>query len=183
VRIVDGDEREVPAGETGEFWVSGKSISNGYLNEPEETARKFRHGWMATGDVGYRDQDGYLWIVGRKSDFIKMRGIRVSMSEIEARVVATPGVCECAATRVEHPEAGEAVALYVVAEKGAHDVIASIRRNLRTEWICDSVSLVDELPKNFHGKVMRTRLSSIVRNHERTPESAPNNVPMSESRK
>jgi acyl-CoA synthetase (AMP-forming)/AMP-acid ligase II len=183
VRIVDDHERDVPAGQSGEFWVSGKSICSGYLDEPEETARKFRNGWMATGDVGYRDEDGYLWIVGRKSDFIKMRGIRVSMAEIEARVAASPGVCECAAARVEHPEAGEAVALYVVADPGAQDVIASIRRNMRTEWVCDSVNLVDELPKNLHGKLMRSQLSGSVRSHERTCEIARGNASLAEHRK
>jgi acyl-CoA synthetase (AMP-forming)/AMP-acid ligase II len=180
VRIIDQHERDVPDGQTGEFWVSGKSICSGYLDDPEETARKFRNGWMATGDMGYRDSDGYLWIVGRKSDFIKMRGIRVSMAEIEARVAAAPGVCECAAARVEHAEAGEAVALYVVAESGAHDVIASVRRNMRTEWVCDSVNLVDELPKNLHGKLMRSQLSGSVRSPERMREIARGNAIMSE---
>ena len=173
VRIVDENGRDVPSGQTGEIWVCGKSICSGYFDEPEETARKFRNGWLMTGDMASRDQDGYLWIVGRKSEFIKMRGVRVSFAEIETRVTASPGVCECAATAVEHAEAGEAVALYVVAERGAHDVITSIRRNMPPEWVCDFVSLVAELPRNFHGKLMRSRLGGIVRGQNSPRESAP----------
>ena len=163
LRVVGEDGEEVPTGQTGEIWVSGKSICSGYFDEPDETARKFRNGWLGTGDIAYRDRDGYVWIVGRKSEFVKMRGIRVSFSEIETRVAASPGVCECAATAVEHDEAGEAVALYVVAEQGARDVIASISRNMRSEWICHSISLVAELPKNSNGKLARSLLPSLVR--------------------
>jgi acyl-CoA synthetase (AMP-forming)/AMP-acid ligase II len=166
VRIVDESGRDLPSGQIGEIWVRGKSICSGYFDEPEETARKFRNGWLATGDMASRDQDGFLWIAGRKSEFIKMRGVRVSLAEIEIRVAASSGVCECAAIAVEHAEAGEAVALYVVAEQGAHDVIASIRRNMPPEWICDSVSLVAELPRNFHGKLVRSRLPGIVRSRD-----------------
>jgi acyl-CoA synthetase (AMP-forming)/AMP-acid ligase II len=180
VRIVDENGRDVPSGQTGEVWVCGKSICSGYFDEPEETARKFRNGWLATGDMASRDQDGYLWIVGRKSEFIKMRGVRVSFAEIETRVAALPGVCECAATAVEHAEAGEAVALYVVAEPGAHDVIVSIRRNMPPEWVCDSVSLVAELPRNSYGKLVRSRLSGIVRGQDNPSKSTPASARLSE---
>jgi acyl-CoA synthetase (AMP-forming)/AMP-acid ligase II len=171
VRIVDENGRDLPSDQIGEVWASGKSICSGYVGDPEETARKFRDGWLATGDMASRDQDGFLRITGRKSEFIKMRGIRVSFAEIETRVAALPGVCECAATGVEHAEAGEAVALYVVAEQGAHDVVASIRRSLPPEWVCDSVYLVAELPKNSHGKLVRSRLPDAVRGQDSPSES------------
>jgi long-chain acyl-CoA synthetase len=172
LRIVDESGRDLTAGEVGEIWVHGKSICGGYFDEPEESARKFRDGWLATGDLASRDQDGFLWIAGRKSEFIKMRGIRVSFAEIETRVAAAPGVSECAAAAVEHAEAGEAVALYVVAEPGAHNVIASIRRNMPPEWVCDSVSLVAELPRNFHGKLMRSQLPGLVGHRDSSDKSA-----------
>ncbi len=158
VRIVDDNGRDVPVDQTGEILVCGKSICRGYFGDPEETARQFLDGWLATGDVGRRDRDGFLWIVGRKSEFIKIRGIRVSFGEIEERVATLPGVRECAATAVEHSEAGEAIALYVVAEQGAHDVITSIRQKMPSEWICNSVNLVAELPRNSHGKLVRSGL-------------------------
>jgi long-chain acyl-CoA synthetase len=172
VRIVDENGRDLAAGQVGEIWVHGKSVCGGYFDEPEETARKFRNGWLATGDLASCDRDGFLWIAGRKSEFIKMRGVRVSFAEIETRVAAAAGVSECAAAAVEHAEAGEAVALYVVAEPGAQDVIASIRRSMPPEWVCDSVSLVAELPRNFHGKLMRSHLPGLVGRQDNSDKSA-----------
>jgi len=158
VRIVDSDGREVAAGESGELWVAGKSISAGYLDDPEETRRKFRDGWLATGDIASQDEDGYLWITGRQGDFLKMRGIRVGFAEIEATIAAVDGVLECAAQAVPHEEAGEALALYVVPAGEAGDVAATVRSSMPTEWICDSITLVAELPRNAHGKLMRAQL-------------------------
>jgi len=166
VRIVNDDGTDMPPGQAGEIWVCGKSICAGYFDEPEETARKFRDGWLATGDMASRDEDGYLWLVGRKREFIKMRGVRVSFAEIERRVAASPVVSECAATAVEHVEAGEAIALYVVAEQGADDVITSIRRSMPSDWVCESINLVAELPTNFHGKLVRSRLADLVPNSD-----------------
>ena len=158
VRIVGAEGEDLPAGESGELWVAGESISAGYLDEPEETRRKFRDGWLATGDIAARDSEGFLWITGRVGEFIKMRGIRVGFAEIEATVAAVRGVLECAALAVPHAEAGEALALYVVPTDEADAVEAAVRRRLPAEWICDSITLLAELPRNAHGKLMRSQL-------------------------
>jgi len=158
IRVMDADEQEASVGEPGVIWVTGSSVCRGYLDDPDASAQKFRDGWLVTGDLGYRDEDGFLWIVGRASEFIKMRGVRVSFAEIEARVSAAAGVLECAAAPVPHAEAGEAVALYVVAEEGAKDVLTAVRRSLPVEWICDSVNVVPELPKTPNGKLARALL-------------------------
>ena len=164
VRIVGADGAEVRMGESGELWVAGKSISAGYLDDAEETQRKFRDGWLATGDMAWRDADGYLWITGRQGEFIKMRGVRVGLAQIEATIATVRGVLECAAVAVPHEESGEALALYVVAAEDARDVAVALRRRLPSEWTCASVSLVTELPRNAHGKLMRSQLASMVRN-------------------
>jgi acyl-CoA synthetase (AMP-forming)/AMP-acid ligase II len=161
VRITDENGDELDCGKTGEIWVQGKSISPGYLDEPEETAGKFRNGWLATGDIASRDDEGYLWIVGRKSEFVKMRGIRVSLAEIEARAEAASGVAECAATPVSHAEAGEAVALYIVTKQASLDT-ALLRRTMPIEWVVDSVNVVPELPRNPHGKLLRSQLTEMA---------------------
>ena len=158
VRIVDAEGEDVAVGESGELWVAGKSISAGYLDEPEETRRRFRGGWLSTGDIAWRDEEGYLWITGREGEFIKMCGIRMGFAEIEATVAAVPGVLECAALAVPHVEAGEALALYVVAAPEAADVIAAVRLGLPEKCICDSITLVAELPRNAHGKLIRSQL-------------------------
>jgi acyl-CoA synthetase (AMP-forming)/AMP-acid ligase II len=162
IRIVDACGRELPIGETGEIWAKGPSICSGYFGEPHETARSFHDGWLKTGDFAARDEDGYLWLKGRKVDFMKIRGVRVSFAEVESKVSAIPGVCECAAASVVHPEAGEALALFVVPENGASDLPAQIRRALPPHWVCSAVNLVAELPKTSNGKIARSRLGAIA---------------------
>ena len=160
VRIVDEDGNTLPAGEMGEIWVKGPSITLGYLNEPEESLRVFYHGWLRTGDLGHLDADGYIWIDGRKGAFLKIRGVRVSFAEIEGKVAAIPGVYECAATAVPHPEAGEAVALYVVPDQEGGDVVDRVRRSLPVDWTCESIQIVAKIPKTTRGKIARTSLSA-----------------------
>ncbi|MBV8446310.1 MAG: AMP-binding protein [Candidatus Dormibacteraeota bacterium] len=155
VRVIDADGHEAAAGERGTIWAAGKSICHGYLDEPQASARKFREGWLVTEDIGYRDSDGFLWLIGRTDEFIKMRGIRLSLGEVEARVATTPGVSECAAAAVPHVDAGEAIALYVVAQDGGEEVLAAVRHALPKEWICESLTLVAALPRTAHGKLAR----------------------------
>ncbi|HTS19878.1 MAG TPA: class I adenylate-forming enzyme family protein [Verrucomicrobiae bacterium] len=161
VAAFDEGGRELATDETGEIWVKGPSVTLGYFDDPEETARKFSQGWLKTGDIGSLDADGYIWLKGRKGDFMKMRGVRVSFAEIETRVRAVAGVCECAATSVPHPEAGDALALFVVPENGARDLPAQIRRALPVHWVCSAINLVEELPRTSTGKMARHRLGSI----------------------
>jgi acyl-CoA synthetase (AMP-forming)/AMP-acid ligase II len=168
IRIVDDHGREVPHGHTGEIHVSGPSVCEGYLDEPEETQRKFEQGWLKTGDLGSLDEDGYLWIKGRTSDFIKIRGYRVSLAEVEARIAAVPGVGECAAAGVEHPEAGEALALFIVEDNSSghdnadHVLVDRVRHALPRQWTCASVKLVPELPKTANGKIARSQLQTFA---------------------
>ena len=160
VRIVAEDGRELPSGEVGEILVKGPSISCGYLDDPEESCRVFKDGWLRTGDLGQLDEDRYLWIYGRKGAFLKIRGVRVSFAEVEAKVAVAPGVCECVAVAVPHPEAGEALALYIVPDKGAKNVLEQVRRAIPVQWTCESVNIVSEIPRNSRGKVALTSLQS-----------------------
>jgi acyl-CoA synthetase (AMP-forming)/AMP-acid ligase II len=166
LRISDEKGRELPAGEVGEIQVRGPSVCAGYLDDTEATARKFGEGWLKTGDFACRDEDGYLWIKGRTDDFIKIRGVRVSVGEVEAKVAALTGVGECAALGVKHPEAGEALAVLVVAEKAAQAENGSltdrVRRALPPHWTCVSVKLVTELPRTSNGKIARSELSALL---------------------
>jgi acyl-CoA synthetase (AMP-forming)/AMP-acid ligase II len=160
VRIVDEFGEEAPVGRTGEIVVKGPSIAMGYFNDPDESERTFKDGWLQTKDIGHLDEDGYLWIEGRKSAFLKMRGVRISFAEVEATVASVPGVYECLATAVAHPEVGEALALYIVADKHASNVAERVRASLPTRWTCNSIDLVPEIPKTSRGKVSRASLSA-----------------------
>ena len=153
VRIVDENERDLPRGEVGELLVKGPSISSGYLNDPEANRRVFKEGWLRTSDLAHLDEEGYIWIHGRKNSFLKIRGVRVSFAEVEATVGAVPGVYECAATAVPHVETGEALVLWVVPDQGAQNIEEKVRRSLPVNWTCESIKIVSELPKTPHGKV------------------------------
>jgi acyl-CoA synthetase (AMP-forming)/AMP-acid ligase II len=158
VRIVDENERDLPTGEVGEILVRGPSVSGGYLNDPEESHRVFRDGWLRTGDLARLDEDGYIWIHGRKSAFLKIRGVRVSFAEVEATVSTVSGVYECAAAATTHEEVGEALVLWVVPELGAQDIEQQVRRSLPAHWTCASIKIVSEIPKTAHGKVSLSSL-------------------------
>jgi acyl-CoA synthetase (AMP-forming)/AMP-acid ligase II len=160
VRIVDDEGREIASGQTGEIQVRGPSVCLGYFDEPEGTERKFANGWLKTGDLAARDDEGYLCIKGRISEFVKIRGRRISFGEVETRVAAVPGVYECAAAAAHHPEAGEALALFIVANDRANVVVERVRRALPHQWTCNSVTVVPELPKTENGKIARSRLQA-----------------------
>jgi acyl-coenzyme A synthetase/AMP-(fatty) acid ligase len=155
LRIADENGRELPEEQTGEIWVKGPSICDGYYEDAEETTRKFANGWLKTGDLASLDKHGYIWIKGRKDDFIKIRGVRVSFSEVEARVAATPGVYECAAA------SGEALALFIVPEKGAYNLPNRVSRSLPPHWTCSAIHVVTELPRTSNGKIARHQLRAI----------------------
>ena len=158
VRIADEEGNDVPAGQVGKLLVKGPSICSGYLNDSEETGRIFCDGWLRTRDLARQDEEGYLWIEGREGSFLKMRGIRVSLAEVTARVTAIPGVYECAARAVDHPEAGEALVLFIVPDQGTTVVMEEVRRHLPAHWTLDSIRLVSELPKTSSGKIAASAL-------------------------
>ncbi len=158
VRIVDENERDLSIGEIGEILVKGPSISSGYLHDPEASSRVFKDGWLRTGDLGRVDEDGYIWIHGRKSSFLKMRGVRVGFAEVEALVSAVPGVYECAATATPHEEVGEALVLWIVPERRANNIEQHVRSSLPSHWTCASIKVVPEIPKTSSGKVSLSSL-------------------------
>jgi acyl-CoA synthetase (AMP-forming)/AMP-acid ligase II len=162
IRIVDDQGQALPNGQTGKIQVSGPSVCGGYFDDPEETGRKFDHGWLNTDDFGFRDEEGFLWITGRAGEFLKMRGYRVSFAEVEAKVAAVPGVFECAAAGAPHPEAGEALVLFIVGDNGAPDLGERVRRALPPQWTCASVRVVTELPKTANGKIARSQLQTLL---------------------
>ena len=162
VSIVDQQGNALHAGEIGELLVRGPSICAGYLNDPEQTRSVFFDDWLRTGDLARQDEEGYLWIEGRKGAFLKMRGVRVSLAEIEERTAAVPGVYECAACAVDHPETGEAAVLFIVPDQKARIVLEDVRRHVPAHWTIASIRLVSELPKTSAGKIARSSLSLVV---------------------
>jgi acyl-CoA synthetase (AMP-forming)/AMP-acid ligase II len=152
--------------EVGELAARGSNIMRGYWNDPEETGRVLRNGLYYTGDLGRADRDGFLYVVGRRKNMIKVGGARVSPLEIEHAVAAIDGVVEAAVIGVDDEVLGEAPKAFVVAgpESGLtpEAVIARLKSEMAPFKVPREVVFLDRLPKNASGKVRRTELTALA---------------------
>jgi long-chain acyl-CoA synthetase len=152
---------ELPVGSVGELVVRGPQVMKGYFNNPEETLKILRGGWLYTGDVASRDRDGYFTIVDRKKDIIKTSGFLVFPAEVEEVLASFPNVAEAAVIGVPDAERGEIVKALVVPRDGHLDLAAlesHCEAHLGKQKRPRQIEIVNELPKNFLGKVQRRRL-------------------------
>lgn len=162
VRLRRDDGLWAGLNEPGEICVKGPQVMLGYLNRPDETAKTIdENGWLATGDIGEMDEEGFLKIVDRKKDMIIVSGFNVFPNEIEDVVAKHPGVLECGVVGVPHEVTGEKVKLVVVKKDEsvtAEELIAHCRKSLTGYKIPASVEFRDELPKTPVGKILRREL-------------------------
>jgi long-chain acyl-CoA synthetase len=163
IRVVDEAGGEVPPGELGEVCISGPILMPGYWNRPDATCDVLRDGWLFTGDIGYLDKEGYLYITDRAKDMIIRGGENVYCVEIENRLVEHPGIAEAAVVGVPHPTLGEEVKAVVRTEPGAtvtaEDVRAWVKEALADFKVPTHVELVTEpLPRNPSGKLLKNVL-------------------------
>ena len=172
VRIYDGDAgtTEMPTGEVGEICFSGAQLMVGFWNRPEETAGVLRdhvdedgtRRWLHTGDLGYLDADGYLFIVDRKKDLIKTSGYQVWPREVEEALASHPAVAEVGVTGVPHDTRGEVVHAWIVLRSGHTATEAELRAFCRERIapykVPARVVFRTELPKTMVGKVLRRAL-------------------------
>ncbi len=159
VRIVDEDGSEVSLGETGEIVASGGRLMKGYWNQEEATAQALKGGWLYTGDLGYFDEDGYIFLSGRAKDFIKRGGEMVSPEEVEQVLHSHPSIDEAAIIGIPDLDWGERVRAIVVAKPGATideaEVIEYCRSKMSSYKKPESIFVVDSLPRNPLGKVLK----------------------------
>jgi acyl-CoA synthetase (AMP-forming)/AMP-acid ligase II len=160
LRVVDESGKELEAGGHGELLVRGANVMRGYWNNPEETKPAFRDGFFRTGDIGYRDANGYFYILDRLKDMIVTGGENVYSGEVEAVICEHPTVREAAVFGVPDPRWGELVAACVVRKPGMSlsedELIAHCRRSLANYKIPRRVELSDtELPKSGTGKILK----------------------------
>ena len=158
-RVVDEQDRDVPAGEVGELIVHGPGVMKGYLNQPEATALALRGGWLHTGDLARMDQDGYIYIVDRKKDMIIRGGYNVYPRELEEILYTHPDVVEAAVIGMPHPDLGEEVAAAVVLRAGSRATPEDIRKYMK-ERVAPykyprRVEILSELPKSTTGKILK----------------------------
>jgi long-chain acyl-CoA synthetase len=162
-RIVDEQDWDLPSGDVGELIVRGPGVMKGYLNQPEATEATLRGGWLHTGDLARRDEDGYIYIVDRKKEMIIRGGYNVYPREVEEILYGHPAVLECAVIGIPHPDLGEEVAAAVVLRPGASITPEEIRDYVK-ERIAPYkyprvVRLVSELPKTNTGKILKRSIA------------------------
>jgi len=160
--IMDDSGRILPAQERGEIVVRGSLVCGGYYQMPEATAEIRTHGWHHTGDVGYLDEDGYVYIVDRKKDMIISGGFNVYCAEVEAAIMALSQVYECAVIGIPHDNWGEAVKALVVLRPGMSlsdtAVISHCKQKLGGVKAPKYVEFCSEIPKTPAGKIDRKKM-------------------------
>jgi long-chain acyl-CoA synthetase len=148
--------------EVGEICVRGGNVMQGYWNKPEETAKTMRHDWLLTGDIGYRDADGYYYITDRKKDMLLVNGNNVYPREIEEIIYQFPGVKEAAVIGIPDPRKGEQPLAYVVAAEGVtldeKTLFQFIREKLADYKVPKRIIFMPALPRNATGKILKTEL-------------------------
>ena len=160
--IRDEAGQELAVGEIGEICIRGGNVMRGYWNQPEETAKVLRDGWLYTGDVGYRDAEGYYYITDRKKDMLLVNGINVYPREIEEVIYQFPGVKEAAVIGVPDPRRGEQPVAFVTAAEGQtldeKALQQFIRSKLADYKLPKQIVFLPALPRNATGKILKTEL-------------------------
>lgn len=163
MRVVDEEDRDVPVGELGEIVLRGPNILKGYYKNPQATAEAFRQGWFHTGDIGYRDVDGFFYIVDRKSDMIIRGGENIYPREIDEVLYLHPSVAAAATIGVPDAVYGEEVAAFIVLKekmKATEDEIINFCRERLADYKCPkSVRFIAEIPKGPTGKLLKRELA------------------------
>jgi long-chain acyl-CoA synthetase len=162
VRIVDDEDNDVEPSELGEITVRSKHVMAEYWHKPDDTQANIVNGWLHTGDIGYYDEEGYIYIVDRKKDMIISGGENIYPREVEEILYRHPAVLEAAVIGIPDQYWVERVHAVVTTKKGAsttaEEIIAFCKKNLASYKAPKSVEFVDSLPKNPAGKILKREL-------------------------
>jgi acyl-CoA synthetase (AMP-forming)/AMP-acid ligase II len=166
VAILDPDGASLPNGEVGEIAVRGPLVMSGYLDQPEMTARTIVGGWLRTGDLGLRDERGYVYIRGRLRELINTGGFKIFPGDVEAVLATHPAVAECSVFGMPDEKWGEAVHAAVKVVSGASvsgvELIAFAKQHLGSIKAPKVVHFVEALPRNAAGKVSRADVRAML---------------------
>jgi long-chain acyl-CoA synthetase len=166
VSIQDDAGTMLADGEIGEVCVRGGNVMMGYWKQPEETAKAMRNGWLLTGDVGYRDADGYFFITDRKKDMLLVNGINVYPREVEEIIYQYPGVKEASVIGIPDRRKGEQPLAYVAANDGVvldeKALLQFVRSKIADYKTPRRAIFVPALPRNATGKILKTSLRNMA---------------------
>jgi len=164
MKVVDDDDNEVPDGGLGEIVLRGENILKGYFKNSEATEKAFRNGWFHTGDIGYRDKDGFFFIVDRKSDMIIRGGENIYPREIDEVLYQHPAVAAAATIGVPDPLYGEEVAAFVVLKDGMkvdeEELIDHCKSELADYKCPKTIRIVNDIPQGPTGKLLKRELAT-----------------------
>ena len=166
VKVFDDHSRELPTGQVGEIVVRGPNVMRGYYNQPEETAATLRDTWLHTGDMGKKDEDGYIFIVDRRKEMLLVRGMNVYPREIEEVLHQFPNVREAAVVPKPDEKRGEVPIAFVSAANGvtleANEILRFCRDRLADYKIPREIRVMEVLPRTATGKIAKLELKKQV---------------------
>jgi o-succinylbenzoate---CoA ligase len=171
LQIVAEDGGLAPSGMPGEIVIKGPNVTPGYLFLPEVTEEKFINGWFHTGDVGYLDEEGFLYVLDRRSDLIISGGENIYPAEIEAVLLAHPDVSEAGVTSLEDAEWGQVPIAYIVKREGTNPSVGALeqfcKERLAKYKVPKAFYFTKELPRNASKKILRRELREWVKEETR----------------
>jgi fatty-acyl-CoA synthase len=166
LRIVDDQGRDIHTADPGEILVQGPNVFSRYWNNETATKAAFRDGWFCTGDMGRRDEEGFVYIVGRKVEMIISSGENIYPVEVERALQTLPGVKEAAVVGIPDPKRGEVVGAFIIPNREVQmseaDIINALSGKIANFKVPRRVFLVDEFPRNQSGKVLKRILKKRV---------------------
>jgi long-chain acyl-CoA synthetase len=163
IEVRDDRDEPVAAGQRGEIWFKGPNLIRGYWNKPEETAKTIVNGWLRSGDIGYLDQDGFIYVEDRAKDMVLRGGENIYSAEVEAAIYEHPAVYEAAVFGVPDPRLGEQVAAAVVLKRGVTLTVDELQAHVRERLAPFKVPTLvtfstDQLPRSATGKILKREL-------------------------
>lgn len=166
IRVVDDIGRMLPPGHVGEFIIKGANVMQGYYKNEAKTAEVIKDGWLYTGDIGYMDEDGDIFLIERKQDLIKRSGITIYPSEVEEVLCSHPDIQEAGVMGIPDLKHGEQIGAFIVLKKGAkankNTIRTFCRRSLPDYKVPDRIVFRDSLPKNELGRILRREIAKSV---------------------
>jgi acyl-CoA synthetase (AMP-forming)/AMP-acid ligase II len=162
VKVMDTQGREVPRGDIGELWVLADTNMQGYYNMPEETAQNLTDGWVHTGDAGYMDAEGYIYLKDRMKDMVVSGGENIYPVEVENALAHHEAIADVAVIGVPDDKFGEALLAFVVLQAGGEltldEMIEFCRDKIAGYKIPRQLEIIGEMPRNPSGKILKKEL-------------------------
>lgn len=157
--------------EAGEIVVKGPNVTSGYLFRPDATQENFNGGWFHTGDIGYLDEEGFLYVLDRRSDLIISGGENIYPAEIESVLLAHPDVADAGVTGIDDETWGQVPAAFIVCKKNVHVTEEELKQfcleNLAKYKVPKSFYFTEKLPRNASKKLLRRKLAELIYDEDR----------------